>query len=167
MRTIGYLSFALILFVVLLCAGCTANTGVTPAATATPAPVSPTGPVYPDLTGTWTSSDEAGWNLNSTIQPVAIGQNTWVFSSQDRYLLRGFKLFRQPTGESANQTVVGIIDPDGKSVTIIDQPGGSAKATLTGPDTLFVALTYANGRDTGGNSFAMAMTLHRVPGQAR
>jgi hypothetical protein len=119
---------------------------------------------YPDITGTWKSTDEAGWNLNTSIQDVAVGENTWVFASQEGPVVKGFKLFRQPDGPDVNQTVVGIFDPDGKSFTIIDQPGGWAKGTLTGPDTMFVVLTYASGKDTGGNSFALTMMLHRVKG---
>ncbi|PKG32376.1 hypothetical protein [Methanoregula sp.] len=119
---------------------------------------------YPDITGTWKSSGEAGWNLNTTIQDVTVGENTWVFASQQGPVVKGFKLFRQPYGPDVNQTVLGIFDPDGKSLTIIDQPGGWAKATFTGPDTMFVVLTYASGKDTGGNSFALTMMLHRVKG---
>jgi hypothetical protein len=119
---------------------------------------------YPDITGTWKSTDEAGWNLNTSIQDVVVGENTWVFATQEGPIVKGFKLFRQPDGPDVNQTLMGIFDPEGKTLTIIDQPGGWAKGTLTGPDTMVVVLTYSSGKDTGGNSFAMALTLHRVKG---
>jgi hypothetical protein len=117
---------------------------------------------YPDITGTWKSGNEAGWNLNTTIQDVTIGQNTWVFASQEGPVVKGFKLFQQPDGLDVNQTVLGIFDPEGKSLSIIDQPGGWAKGTLVDPDTMVIVLTYSSGKDTGGNSFALTMTLHRV-----
>jgi len=147
---------ATILVLVLLSAGCTSAPGTTttPVATET----------YPDITGTWKSSDESGWNLNTTIQDVTVGENTWVFVSQEGPVVKGFKLFRQPDGPDVNQTILGIFDPEGKSLTIIDQPGGWAKGTLTDPDTMVIVLTYSSGKDTGGNSFALAMTLHREKG---
>jgi len=151
---------ASILIVLLFCAACTTTSGTPPAS---PATYTPSGG-YPDITGTWRSSGEAGWNLNTSIQDVAVGENVWVFATQEGSVVKGFKLFRQPDGPDVNQTVLGIFDPDGKSLTIIDQPGGWAKGTLTGPDTMFVVLTYASGKDTGGNSFALTMMLHRVKG---
>lgn len=156
------LSVASLLIAILFCAACTTTPGspVTSPATHT---LSADGK-YPDITGTWKSSGEAGWNLNTTIQDVAVGENTWVFTSQEGPVVKGFKLFRQPDGPDVNQTLMGIFDPEGKSLTIIDQPGGWAKGTLTGPDTMFVVLTYASGKDTGGNSFAMSLTMHRVKG---
>ena len=153
-----------ILVVSLLSAGCTSVPGTTDMPKVTKGGESPTSVPYPDITGTWKSSGEAGWNLNTTIQDVTVGQNTWVFASQEGPVVKGFKLFRQPDGPDVNQTLIGIFDPEGKSLTIIDQPGGSAKGTLTGPDTMFVVLTYSSGKDTGGNSFALVMTLHRVKG---
>lgn len=160
-KIIGSLWIATILIVFLFCAGCTATSGSHQQPSAVPASATSSGN-YPDITGTWKSENTAGWNLNTTIQDVTIGQNTWVFSSQDGPVAKGYKLFRQPDGPDVNQTLMGIFDPDGKSLTIIDQPGGWAKGTLTGPDTLFVVLTYSSGKDTGGNSFALTMTLHRV-----
>jgi hypothetical protein len=153
---------ASLLIALLFCAGCSTTSGTLPATSATHTPSSDG--KYPDITGTWKSADEAGWNLNTTIQDVAVGENTWVFASQEGPVVKGFKLFRQPDGPDVNQTLIGIFDPEGKSLTIIDQPGGSAKGTLTGPDTMSVVLTYSSGKDTGGNSFALVMTLHRVKG---
>jgi len=158
-----------ILIITLLVSGCTSSTqeNVPPMTTQVPtitaspgnAPASMTG--YPDITGVWKSDDEAGYYLNTTIQPVAIGENTWIFTSQHGHIVEGYKVFKQPDGTFANQTLVGIFDPDGKSVYLIDQPGGWAKGTIVGPDTLFLVLTHAGGRDTGGNAFAMTMTFHR------
>lgn len=164
MKFLGIFICLAILMTVLLCTGCTGASGTRAAVAPTPGQPVASGQ-YPDITGTWKSSDEAGYYLNSTIQDVAIGQNTWVFTSQEGSVAKGYKLFRQPDGPDVKQTLAGIFDPDGKSLTIIDQPGGWAKGTLTGPDTMIVVLTYSSGRDTGGNSFAMTMTLHRVNGQ--
>jgi hypothetical protein len=161
-KSFPYAGIAVILVIFLFFAGCTAPSGSTPqpAATSTASSVGS----YPDITGTWKSSGEGGWNLNTTIQDVSVGENTWVFASQEGPVVKGFKLFRQPYGPDVNQTVLGIFDPEGKSLTIIDQPGGWAQGTLTDPDTMFVVLTYSSGKDTGGNSFALAMTLHREKG---
>ena len=160
MRT--FICLTVLLMIVLFSAGCTDTSGTRTAAAVTTGQSAPALENFPDITGTWKSSDEAGYYLNNTIQDVTIGQNTWVFVSQDGPAARGYKLFRQPDGPDVQQTLVGIYDPDGKSLTIIDQPGGWAKGTLTGPDTMFVVLTYSSGKDTGGNSFALTMTLHRV-----
>lgn len=159
-----FICIALILMIVLISAGCTDASGTRAAAAATTGQSAVTPAHYPDITGTWKSTDEAGWNLNTTIQDVTVGENTWVFASQEGPVVKGFKLFRQPYGPDVNQTVVGIFDPEGKTLTIIDQPGGWAQGTLTDPDTMFVVLTYSSGKDTGGNSFALAMTLHREKG---
>jgi len=163
-KDISSICVASLLIALLFSAGCTTTPASSPASPATHIPSSDG--KYPDITGTWKSSDEAGYYLNNTIQDVTIAQNTWVFSSQDGAVAKGYKLFRQPDGPDVQQTLIGIFDPDGKSLTIIDQPGGWAKATLTGPDTIFVVLTYSSGKDTGGNSFALTMTLHRVKGQS-
>jgi hypothetical protein len=157
-----FICIAILLMIVLLSAGCTDVSGTRATAAATNGQSAVTSAHYPDITGTWKSADEAGWNLNTTIQNVTIGQNTWVFTSKDGHVVKGFKLFRQPDGSDVNQTLIGIFDPEGETLTIIDQPGGWAKATLTGPDTMVVVLTYSGGKDTGGNSFALTMTLHRV-----
>lgn len=153
-------SVASLIIAFLFCAACTTTPGspmVTPA-THTPSSYGK----YPDITGTWKSTGEAGWNLNTSIEDVAVGENTWVFATQDGPVVKGFKLFRQPNGPDVNQTLMGIFDPEGETLTIIDQPGGWAKGTLTGPDTMFVVLTYSSGKDTGGNSFAMSLVMHRV-----
>jgi len=153
---------AILLVISLLSAGCIS----TPESSAVPAVTKgekfPASINYPDITGTWKSENAAGWNLNTTIQDVTIGQNTWEFSSQEGPVVKGYKLFRQPDGPDVNQTLMGIFDPDGKSLTIIDQPGGWAKGTLIDPNTMSIVLTYSCGKDTGGNSFALVMTLHRV-----
>ena len=149
-----------LLVVSLFAAGCTTSNGVT--APATDVPASPA--AFPDITGVWKSENEAGYNLNTTVQPVVIGKNTWIFTSQDGHIAEGHKVFYQPDGTFANQTMVGIIEPDRKSVYILDQPGGWAKGTLTDPDTLFLVLTYTGEKDTGGNSFIMTMTFHRQNG---
>lgn len=159
-----FICLAVLLMIVLLSSGCTDTSGTRTAAAVTTGQSAGASVQYPDITGTWKSDNEAGFYLNSTIQDVAIGQNTWVFVSQDGPVAKGYKLFRQPDGPDAKQTLMGIYDPDGKSLTIIDQPGGWAKGTLTGPDTMSVVLIYSNGKDTGGNSFALVMTLHRVNG---
>jgi hypothetical protein len=159
-----FICIVIFLMIVLVSAGCTNASGTRAAPTATTGQFAVPSAHYPDITGTWKSADEAGWNLNTSIQDVTVGENTWVFASQDGPVVKGFKLFRQPDGPDVNQTVLGIFDPEGKTLTIIDQPGGWAKGTLTGPDTMFVVLTYSSGKDTGGNSFALAMTLHRVKG---
>lgn len=99
--------------------------------------------------------------MNSTIQHVDIGENTWVFTSQHGHIVEGYKIFQQPDGTMANQTLAGMFDPDGRSIYFIDQPGGWAKGTLTNPDTIFITLTYSSGRDTMGNAMALTMTLHR------
>ncbi len=143
----------------LFAAGCTTSNDVTPPANV---PASPED--FPDITGVWISENEAGFNLNTTVQPVAVGENTWIFTSQDGHIAEGHKVFYQPDGTFANQTMVGIIEPDRRSVYILDQPGGWAKGTLTGPDTLFLVLTYTGKEDTGGNSFIMTMTFHRQKG---
>jgi hypothetical protein len=161
-KDISSVCVASLLITLLFCAGCTTNTGPSPISQAMPSASSAGS--YPDITGTWKSTDEGGWNLNTTIQDVAVGENTWVFASQEGPVVKGFKLFRQPFGPDVNQTVLGIFDPDGKSLTIIDQPGGWAKGTLIDPDTMFLVLTYSSGKDTGGNSFALVMTLHREKG---
>jgi len=159
-KSISSVCVASLLIALLFSAGCTTTPASPPASPASL--ISSSDGKYPDIIGTWKSSNEAGWNLNTTIQDVSVGENTWVFSSQEGPVVKGFKLFRQPYGPDVNQTVLGIFDPDGKSLTIIDQPGGWAKGTLIDPDTMSIVLTYSNGKDTGGNSFAMTMTLHRV-----
>ena len=144
----------------LFAAGCTTSNGV-----ASPAPNVPVSSEdVPDITGVWISKNEAGYTLNTTIQPVAVGENTWIFTSQDGHIAEGYKVFYQPDGTFANQTMVGIIEPDRRSVYILDQPGGWAKGTLIDADTLFLVLTYTGGEDTGGNSFIMTMTFHRQKG---
>jgi len=150
----------LILIGSLFAAGCI--TGNADAPLAPNVPVSPE--AFPDITGVWISENEAGYNLNTTVQPVVIGKNTWIFTSQDGHIAEGHKVFYQPDGTFANQTMVGIIEPDRRSVYILDQPGGWAKGTLTDPDTMFLVLTYTGGKDTGGNSFIMTMTFHRLKG---
>ena len=141
-------------------AGCTTGSRDNLPATATITPV-PAAPAVPDITGTWISDDATGYNLNTTIREVPIGPNTWIFTSQKDRVAEGYKVFHQPDGTFANQTMAGVIEPDGKSVIILDQPGGWAKATLTDPDTLFLVLTYTGKTDTDGNSFVMTMTFHR------
>jgi hypothetical protein len=157
----------------LFIAGCTGSTPSNVPVTTSPVPMTVVSPGnvpvstadYPDITGTWVSDDEAGYYLNTTVQPVALGENTWIFTSQHGHIAEGYKVFNQPDGTFANQTMVGMFDPDGRSVYIIDQPGGWAKGTIVGPDTMFLVLTYAGGKDTGGNSFAMTMTFHREKGE--
>ena len=119
---------------------------------------------YPDITGTWKADDGEGYYLNTTIQRVGIGVNTWVFTSQHGHIVEGYKIFSQPDGSMAHQTLAGMFDPDKKSIYFIDQPGGWAKGTLTDPDTIFITLTYSSGRDTMGNTMALTMTLHRQGG---
>lgn len=158
-----------VLILTLFAAGCTGSapqrvpltTTHVPTTTASPGNALASMTEYPDITGVWISDEETGYYLNTTIQPVAIGTNTWIFTSQRGHISEGYKVFTQPDGSFANQTLVGIFDPDGKSVYMIDQPGGWAKGTIVGPDTLFLVLTHAGGRDTGGNAFAMTMTFHR------
>lgn len=153
----------------LFVAGCTSSTPQTVPVMTTQVPATPASygnapasmTQYPDITGVWISDDEAGYYLNTTIQPVALGTNTWIFTSQNGHVAEGYKVFRQPDGSFANQTLMGIFDPDGKSVYMIDQPGGWAKGTIVGPDTMFLVLTHPGGKDTGGNAFAMTMTFHR------
>jgi len=162
-----------VLIVTLFVAGCTSSTPPTvplmttqvPTTTASPGNALASMTEYPNITGVWISDDEAGYYLNTTIQPVAIGKNTWIFTSQHGHIAEGYKVFRQPDGTYANQTLVGIFDPDGKSVYMIDQPGGWAKGTIISPDTMFLVLTHTGGKDTGGNAFAMTMTFHRQKSQ--
>lgn len=151
-------SFIILLLIgSLFASGCTTSNGVTSPPTGVP--VSPKD--FPDITGVWISENEAGYNLNTTIQSVAVGKNTWIFTSQDGHIAEGYKVFHQPDGTFANQTMVGIIEPDRRSVYILDQPGGWAKGTLVDPDTLFLVLTYTGKEDTGGNSFIMTMMFKR------
>ena len=158
-----------VLMVTLFAAGCTGSAPHTVPLTTTHVPTITASPgnalasvtEYPDITGTWISDEETGYYLNTTIQPVAIGTNTWIFTSQRGHIVEGYKVFRQPDGTYANQTLVAIFDPDGQSVYMIDQPGGWAKGTIVGPNTIFLALTHAGGKDTDGNAFAMTMTFHR------
>jgi hypothetical protein len=162
-----------VLMVTLFVAGCTSSTPQTvplmttqvPTTTASPGNALASMTEYPNITGVWISDDEAGYYLNTTIQPVAIGKNTWIFTSQHGHIAKGYKVFKQPDGTYANQTLVGIFDPDGKSVYMIDQPGGWAKGTIVSPDTMFLVLTHTGGKDTGGNAFAMTMTFHRQKSQ--
>jgi len=119
---------------------------------------------YPDITGTWKADDGEGYYLNTTIQRVGIGVNTWVFTSQHGHIVEGYKMFPQPDGTMANQTLAGMFDPDGRSIYFIDQPGGWAKGTITDPDKIFITLTYSSGKDTMGNTMALTMTLHRQKG---
>ena len=158
-----------VLIMTLFVAGCTGSAPPTvplmttqvPTTAASPGTAQASMTEYPNLTGVWVSGEEAGYYLNTTIQPVAIGKNTWIFTSQHGHIAEGYKVFQQPDGSYANQTLVGIFDPDGKSVYMIDQPGGWAKGTIVNPDTLFLALTHAGSKDTDGNAFAMTMTFHR------
>lgn len=158
-----------ILIMTLFAAGCTSSAPqtvplmTTQVTTTTASPGNALASVteYTDITGVWISDGEAGYYLNTTIQPVAIGRNTWIFTSQHGHIAEGYKVFKQPDGTYANQTLVGIFDPDGKSVYMIDQPGGWAKGTMVGPDTLFLVLTHTGGKDTDGNAFAMTMMFHR------
>ena len=158
-----------VLIMTLFVAGCTSSapqavpltTTHVPTTTASPGNALASMTEYPNITGVWISNEEAGYYLNTTIQPVALGKNTWIFTSQHGHIAEGYKVFKQPDGSFANQTLVGIFDPDGKSVYMIDQPGGWAKGTIVGPDTMFLVLTHAGGKDTGGNAFAMTMTFHR------
>jgi len=119
---------------------------------------------YQDITGIWKADDGDGYYLNSTIIHVDIGENTWVFTSQHGHIVEGYKVFPQPDGTMAHQTLAGMFDPDEKSIYFIDQPGGWAKGTLTDPDTIFITLTYSSGKDTRGNTMALTMTLHRQRG---
>jgi hypothetical protein len=162
-----------ILIVTMFVAGCTSSPPQTvplttiqvTTTTASPGNALASMTEYPNITGVWISDDEAGYYLNTTIQPVALGKNTWIFTSQHGHVAEGYKVFKQPDGSFANQTLVGIFDPDGKSVYMIDQPGGWAKGTIVGPDTMFLVLTHTGGKDTGGNAFAMTMTFHRQKSQ--
>lgn len=119
---------------------------------------------YPDITGIWKADDGDGYYLNTTIQRVGIGVNTWVFTSQHGHIVEGYKSFPQPDGTTAHQSLAGMFDPDGKSIYFIDQPGGWAKGTIIDPNTIFITLTYSSGRDTMGNTMALTMTLRRQGG---
>jgi len=162
MRPLLYASF-LFLFLAgaVFTAGCTTDSKDKLPATTAPAAPMASAQVYPDITGTWVSDDATGYNLNTTVRPVTIGTNTWIFTAQDGQVAQGYKVFHQPDGTFANQTMIGVLDPDGRSVIILDQPGGWAKGTLIGRDTMYLVLTYTGKTDTDGNSFVMTMTFNR------
>jgi len=150
-------------------AGCTTSTqqnAPSVPASATPVtagpgniPLSPAD--YPNMSGTWKSDDGSLYFLNTTVQNVPAGQNTWVFNSQNGKGFSGYKTFSWG-GSTQNQTIVGIFDPDGKTIYFIDQPGGWAKGSLVDPDTLSVTLMNPGGySNTTGYKMVLTMTLHR------
>lgn len=113
---------------------------------------------YPAMNGTWKSDDGSLYLLNDTIEKLVAGENTWVIDEQDKGVINGYKTFFKPDGTMDNQTFVGIFDPDGKTISFIDQPGGWAKGTLTDTDTLFIAM-LSPGKDS--DPMAITLTLHR------
>ena len=148
-------------------AGCTTGSPQTTpqlSAPATPVPAItgsvPIAPAdYPKMVGIWKSNDGSVYLLNDAVRMVPAGENTWVFTSQNDHGVTGFKTFSMPGGAKVNETLVGIFDPDGKTLTFIDQPGGLAKGSLIDSDTLFVALTNPGNKTTG--AMAISLTLHR------
>ncbi len=164
----SYLIFVLLLILVagLCTAGCTTSTpqAVPPATTpAIPVAAAPgNNPMVPapDMKGTWISDDGTVYLLADGIQTMGAGKNTWVVTSQDGRVISGYKTFLQG-GIPANQTFAGIFDPDGKTLSFIDQPGGWAKGTLTDADTLYIGMMNPGDKAKTSAAMAIAMTLHR------
>jgi hypothetical protein len=113
---------------------------------------------YPEMIGTWRADDGAIYFLNDTIEKIPASKNTWVITAQDDRAISGFKVFSLPDGTVENQTLVGIFNPDGETISFIDQPGGWATGSLADPDTLFIAWTNPG---TDAATVAGFLTLHR------
>ena len=151
----------------LLIAGCTTQTTTTPVEKTVPAVVT-TGAVSSapaSLTGTWKANDGQMYVLtaNNSVQQVTVNENTWVIKTQKGPVISGYKTFISSDGSLTNETLLGVIDPDGKTVYFIDQPGGWAKGTLTDPNTMFIALVNpGSGMSDPEGSIALTMTLHRT-----
>ena len=113
---------------------------------------------YPAMNGTWKSTDGSLYLLNDVIEKLTASENTWVIDAQNDHIVSGHKTFSMPDGLKANQTLVGIFNPDKKTLSFIDQPGGWAEGTLTDADTLFIAMMNPG---TVNTTLALTMTLHR------
>ena len=155
-----------ILMAGLCISGCTTSTPqAVPPATAPAIPVaaapvnSPVAPI-PDMKGTWKSDDGTVYLLNDGIRTMAAGENTWVVTLQNGRVISGYKIFSM-SGTMANQTFAGIFDPDGKTISFIDQPGGWAKGSLTDADTIYIGMMNPGDKTKTSAAMAIAMTLHR------
>jgi len=117
---------------------------------------------YPDMIGTWFSDDGLVYFLDDTIEEASNFEDIWVFDMQKDHVISGLKTFFMPGGTTVNETLVGIFDPDGKTISFIDQSGGWAKGTFIDSDTLFIALlTPGDNSMKADTTMALTMTLHR------
>jgi hypothetical protein len=145
--------------------GCTDTSSPAAGSPASPVSVSPgqgtPAPAgYPDLKGTWKSDDGRVYLLDDGVQTMAAGDNVWVITSQEGTAISGYKVYASG-GTRQKETLVGIFDPEGKTLSFIDQSGGLAKGTLTGQDTLVIALMNPGDKSSTTTTVAVTMTLHR------
>ena len=131
MKAVVCVGILLLIAVVLTC-GCTTTappaSGTTPAAT-------------PDLVGNWSGtwkdytdgtgySDGAGYTMIMS-----------VTEQQDR-IFSGVFYFINPSGVTETDTFAGVIGPDGKTLTVVEQNGGYSSGTFSAPDA--IELIYTN-----------------------
>lgn len=117
---------------------------------------------YPDMVGTWIDENGTVYLVGNEIQSNPAGINTWVITMQSDKVVSGYKTYLKDGNKTANETFVGIFDPDGKTMNIIDQPGGLTKGTLLDPDSLVVTLMDPGNNSAGTRvSMAVTLTLHR------
>lgn len=120
---------------------------------------------YQDMKGTWIGENGTIYLLNETIQEIPANANTWIINMQKDKIISGYKTYLSPIKGSSNESFVGVFDPDGTTLNIIDQPGALIKGVLVDQNTLSMVILNP-GLNSAGNrtSIAVSVTLHRKTG---
>ncbi|WP_236610392.1 hypothetical protein [Methanosphaerula palustris] len=127
------LCVSILLFAVLI-SGCTTTSQQSTAAVATP----------PSLLGNWTGTMNGYSNGE--------GYNNWTdytmtmkVTEQRGRIFSGEFLFTNQSGISSTNKCAGVIGRDGKTLSMVEDGGGTSSGSLVAPDE--IELTYTNGAE--------------------
>ena len=148
-----WMVLVLLLVGAILTAGCTSPTS--PATTPVTATAVPTTGV-PDLLGTWNGISHGYVDLSGYVT----FSDTLIMKviSQDGNLFTGEISFSKPDGSIATKEFAGVVDADGKTVRIIEYPGGFSNGVILSTDEIELVF-----RDEATPSTISLDALKRAP----
>ena len=150
-----WIAFAVLLLGLVLCAGCTSTSPVTPVISSPAA--TPTSAVFigmPNLVGNWTGAT-AGYEYGSGYQVFGGVIDMQVVEQKGRFF-SGRVVYRA-NGTTEIKDFAGIIGLDGKTFKTVEYPSGFTDGVIESPDEM--ELTF---RDSGTQSTIALDSLKRI-----
>ncbi|PKL59591.1 MAG: hypothetical protein CVV33_07040 [Methanomicrobiales archaeon HGW-Methanomicrobiales-4] len=114
----------------------------------------------PDLSGTWVTTNGTSILFTGETYDLAAETDIWNLSQQDR-IVTGMNSFYLGE-ELVEESLTGVISPDGKTVYIVDKNGGLYIGSLDQNNSMSISyLNTGEVRDKAGYGLALSMTMEK------